>query len=187
VSRFLENAIAHAGLSEVLEARRAGDLDRVRTALDVLARSDLLVLGAVADLIRSEEVGADVRIHVARAAVDVDWVAEEEELGLLRAVALARIVGPRAARIGVDWSRSGLELAQVALGFGASELAGPITRKNGLLVLDTESRKVKGKGNVPLVTLQRQNVAALVRNAGRVAVFTDELGVAPARAEELHA
>ena len=35
------------------------------------------------------------------------------------------ITGPRGARVRVDWTRCGLELAQVALGFGADELVGP--------------------------------------------------------------
>jgi 2-iminoacetate synthase ThiH len=97
----------------------------------------------------------------------------------MRAVALARITGPASARIGVDWGRSGLEVAQVALGFGASELTGPITRKSGALIREDELKKVKGKGMVAATALRRREISALVRNAGRACVFVSQPEASP--------
>lgn len=199
MTRFIEKAIVAAGLGPVLEARRAGDLAALPTFTAALEGADLLVLGAIADLIRAEEVGDDVRIHVGAIDAAVVWAHAESgasesvtapssnrELGLLRKTAILRVFGAKGARIGVDWSKCGLELAQVALGFGASDLMGPITRKNGLLILDGESKKVKGQGLVDLASIKKREISALVRNAGREAVFTDEprdASKTPARAD----
>ena len=72
----------------------------------------------------------------------------------------------------------------MALGFGASDLAGPIMRKSGLPILETESRKVKGQGNVALAALKKNEIASLVRHAGRVPVFA---GLETAREGAVHA
>jgi hypothetical protein len=178
VSRFVDGAIEAAGLSAIRPARHRGDLDAVRALLSprVAAGIDLLVLGALADAIRSVESGDVVRVHDAASAA-VTWVREvTSELALLRAVAIARITGPIAASIGVDWGRHGLELAQVALGFGATDLTGPITRKSGLLISEDDLRKVKGEGMVARAALKRREIAALVRNAGRTCEFADAAG-----------
>ncbi len=175
MTRFVEQVIARAGLSPVLSARRRGDLEAVRALLASTSEIDLLVLGAIADAIRAEENGEVVRVHPT-ASSDVDWIVEEKtELDLLRAVAIARITAPAGARIGVDWERQGLEVAQVALGFGATDLTGPITRKSGVLISEDELKKVKGQGMVAASALKRREIAALVRNAGRTCEFTDEV------------
>lgn len=180
MSRFVEEAIAKAGLSPVLAARRSGDLETVRTTLMSWGAADLLALGAVADTVRTEDVGEGVRIYpVGHHDADVTWVDASlysSELDFLRAVAVARIAGarPGGARIGVDWSRCGMELAQVALGFGASDLRGPITRKSGLPIYADEKTKVKGQGMVELSSIKRQEIAALVTHAGRLPMFIDE-------------
>lgn len=172
MTRFVEQAIARAGLSPVQPARRRGDVDAVRALVTSLGEIDLLALGAVADAVRSEECGEVVRIHPTPAD-DVQWIVEaKSELDLLRAVAVARVSGPIGARIGVDWGRQGLELAQVALGFGATDLTGPITRKSGTLISEDELKKVKGQGMVAATALRRREIAALVRNAGRSCEFT---------------
>ena len=183
---FIEEAIRRAGLGAVLEAKRAGDLDEVRRTLDTWAGADLMALGALADLLRAEEVGDVVRIHgEGERAGGVLWVqvpAEASDLALLRAVAVARVAASRGARIGVDWARSGLELAQVALGFGATDLRGPITRKSGLPILEGESIKVKGEGKVALASIKARELADLVRYAGRAPVFAADEAREPARA-----
>jgi hypothetical protein len=184
VSRFVEEAIAKAGLAPVLAARKSGDLETVRTTLTSWAGADLLVLGAVADAVRVFDVGEVVRIHdhapvAGVAGEDVTWVTtspDASELDYLRAVAVARIAGRKAARIGVDWAQRGMELAQVALGFGASDLRGPITRKSGLVILEGEKLKLKGQGMVELRTIKKQEIGALVKHAGRLPVFVDEEG-----------
>ncbi len=179
MTRFLDEAIARAGLMPVLAARRAGDLDTVRATVASWQGADLLALGAVADLARIADAGDAVFVHGA-APADVRWIDGASELLLLRAVAIARIA--HGGRIGVDWSRHGLELAQVALGFGASDLRGPITKKSGLPILATEGRRVKGEGVVDLASLRRREIVRLVACAGRKAVFVDDLR-APAHEE----
>lgn len=183
---FIEEAISRAGLGPVLAAKRAGDLDEVRRTIDSWGGADLMALGALADLLRAEEVGDVVRIHgEGERAGGVLWVqapAEATDLALLRAVAVARVAASRGARIGVDWARSGLELAQVALGFGATDLRGPITRKSGLPILEGESIKVKGEGKVALASIKARELADLVRYAGRTPVLAADEAREPARA-----
>ena len=178
-ARFIDRAIAAAGLLPVVEARRAGNMDAVHASADLLREADLLVLGAIADGLRADEIGDTVHIHPGDVASEVAWVCPRDgapvgDLDILREVALTRILSPREARIGVDWSRVGLELAQVALGFGASDLRGPFTKKNGLPILASDARKVKGGKLVDLASVKRREIAALVRHAGRVPSFTDE-------------
>lgn len=182
MSRFIEEAITKAGLLPVLAARRAGDLESVRSTVTSWGAADLLVLGAVADAVRVEDVGEVVRIHEhaarggAPGEAEITWVdasTQASELEFLRAVAVARITALSGPRIGVDWSKCGMELAQVALGFGASELRGPITRKSGLPIYADEKLKVKGQGMVELASIKRQEIGALVTHAGRLPVFVD--------------
>ncbi|MCW5835422.1 MAG: hypothetical protein KIS78_23675 [Labilithrix sp.] len=174
MTRFVEQAIARAGLAPVLPARARGDLDAVRALVASLGEIDLLALGAVADLVRASEAGDVVHVHPA-ASSGVQWIRDAaSELELLRAVAVARVTGPIGARVGVDWGEQGLELAQVALGFGATDLTGPITRKSGDLIADDELKKVKGQGMVAASALKRREIAALVRNAGRSCEFTPD-------------
>ena len=178
MTRFVEEAIAKAVLLPVLAARRAGDLETVRTTLTSWGAADLLALGAVADSVRTDDVGEVVRIHDHAGETDVTWVdasTHASELDFLRAVAVARIAGRKGARIGVDWSKCGMELAQVALGFGASELCGPITRKSGLPIYADEKTKVKGQGMVELRSIKRQEIGALVTHAGRLPMFVDDV------------
>ncbi len=181
MTRFVEAAIAKAGLLPVLAAHRAGDLETVAASVTSWGAADLLALGAVADAVRTEDVGQVVRVHPTHRTQDdggdVTWVetsADASELDFLRAVAVARIAAPKGARIGVDWAQRGMELAQVALGFGASDLRGPITRKSGLPIFADEKLKVKGQGMVALAAIKRQEIAALVTHAGRLPVFTDD-------------
>lgn len=178
-TRFIDRAIAAAGLLPVVEARRAGDMDAVHASAGLLRDADLLVLGAIADQLRADEIGDAVLIHASEVGPEVVWVSPRDvptdgDLDVLREVALTRILSPREARVGVDWSRVGLELAQVALGFGASDLRGPFTKKNGLPILASDARKVKGGKLVDLASVKRREIAALVRHAGRVPSFTDE-------------
>ncbi len=182
MSRFIEEAIANGGLTPVLTARRAGDLEAVRGTAPSWGKADLLVLGAVADTVRVEDVGDVVRIHEhaprggAPGDAEITWVDASvyaSELEFLRAVAVARITALDGPRIGVDWSKCGMELAQVALGFGASELRGPITRKSGLPIYADEKLKVKGQGMVELSSIKRQEIGALVTHAGRLPVFVE--------------
>jgi hypothetical protein len=77
----------------------------------------------------------------------------------------------------IDWGRCGLELAQVALGFGANELAGPIANKRGLPLAQGEMLGVgKKSGWEPAELVKRRELAACVERGGRVAVFVGRDG-----------
>jgi hypothetical protein len=185
---FIERALDRAGLGHVLPARRRGE--PIMLPDDI----DLLLLGALADAVRAAEVGAVARVHP-EASAGVRWICTGRtegrkdsffknsvlpsfrpscEINLLRSVAVARVTGPHGVAIGVDWGDCGLEVAQVALGFGASDLTGPITTKSGGLIAAGDLRKVKGQGMVAASALKRREIAALIANAGRRCEFTDE-------------
>jgi 2-iminoacetate synthase ThiH len=175
---FVLGAIEEAGLSLVLAQRRRGAIAEA-SSLDLLRRADLLALGALADLIRSEEVGDEVRLYVPPPTAPEDDVVtlplegrELTGLELLREVAVARATGPRLARVRVDWTRCGLELAQVALGFGANELAGHLSTKVGALIAEGDLTGVGKKSRHQLATVaKKQELGAFVRRAARVPVF----------------
>lgn len=176
MTRFVEEAIARAGLLPVLTARRGGEMDVVRGAIASWRSADLLALGAVADLVRAEDEGTEVRIHEGEGD-SVLWIdGAPSELDVLREVAVARISSAPGTKVGIDWGKWGLELAQVALGFGATDLRGPITRKSGLPILEDETKKVKGQGMVDLRSLMKRELADLVKYAGRLPVFVGEQG-----------
>jgi 2-iminoacetate synthase ThiH len=188
MSGLIDRAIDAAGLSNIATARRSGtittsDLARLRSA-------DLLALGALADRVRRDEVGDRVRIYArlsgdssSREQVGADTIvlpaADRELTGLelLREVAIARIGGPPAVAVRVDWTACGLELAQVTLGFGANELAGQITSKRGLPIAEGELAGVGKKSRWQLAHVQkRRELGALVRRAGRTPVFVEPDG-----------
>ncbi len=181
MSALVDKALAGSGLTAVGESRRAGDLAKVRASVDELRNADLLALGALADRVRDEEVGDVVRVY-ANAPVDVadDVVHVEKQadgLSFLRAVAVARITGPRAARVRVDWTSCGLELAQVALGFGASELVGRIANKRGLVLADDAmATSAKKSQALPAQLVKKRELAGFIRRSGRRAEFVDAAG-----------
>jgi len=188
MSALVDRAIDAAGLSGIAAARRSGVI--ATTDLTRLRHADLLALGALADRVRREEVGDRVHIYAERTgqssgierlgadtAVLPPLDRELTGLELLREVAIARIAGPRARAVRVDWASCGLELAQVTLGFGANELAGPITSKRGLPIAEDELAGVGKKSRWQLAHVQkRRELAALVRRAGRDPVFVEPDG-----------
>jgi hypothetical protein len=173
MSQLIEHAIRDAHLDDILPARRRGEVTAEQ--VERLRAADLLAVGALADRIRAEEAGDEVRIFTrdpGDAGADVVVLpqpdAEQTGLDLLRAVALARATGPRGARVRVDWSRCGLELAQIALTFGANELEGRIASKRGLPLADGERLGVGKKSRLELAeTVKRKELEGLVRRAGR--------------------
>lgn len=174
MTTFVERAIERAGLGGIFfEARERGDMNAVRAMLR--GDLDILILGAIADRIRAKECGDEVRIHPNAAPV-VTWIDRtgKTELELVRECAIARITMARGAAIGVDWATQGLEIQQVALGFGITDLTGPMTRKAGDLIDADALKKVKGQGMVAQTALRRLEIAALIKNAGRKCVFTDD-------------
>jgi 2-iminoacetate synthase ThiH len=189
VSVLVDRAIDDAGLSDLAVARRsralsAAEVERLRAA-------DLLALGALADRVRAEDVGHEVTIHTAEpappalAAAPLVVLPRAESaltgLELLREVAVTRISGPRGQHVRIDWAVCGLELAQVALGFGADELVGRIVNKRGLPLGEGELLGVGKKSRLELAdVVKRKELADFVRRAGRIPVFTDERGVGEA-------
>jgi hypothetical protein len=179
VSVLVDRALDAAGLTPVLLARRAGRVGDVPVAR--LRDADLLALGALADRIRAEEVGDEVRIYLREPPDDDDRVvivpgdaSDATGLELLRDVAIARVVGPRAGRVRVDWARCGLELAQVALGFGADELIGRVASKRGLPLAEGELLGVgKRSALLPAEVVKRNELAGFVVRAGRKPVLVD--------------
>lgn len=143
-------AIERAALGDVLSARERGDRAAVEAATSRLEAADLLALGALADRARAADVGDDVRLH-AEPAPDGLALPRGAGLELLRRIATVRVV--RGGRVGVDVSAHGLELGQVALAFGASELSGVALAERPL-----------AKGHRP------KDVRALVERCGRRAL-----------------
>ncbi len=188
LSALVDRAIRDAHLDDVLPARRAGALNADH--IERLEQSDLLVLGALADRVRAEEVGEVVMLYIGEVPSPgpsdaplltlpppSSAAGEVTGLALLRAVAMARLTGPRAARVLVDWSRSGLELAQIALGFGASELAGRIASKRGLPLAEGEKLGVGKKSRLEDAEIvKRRELEGFVRRAGRTPRFADAAG-----------
>jgi 2-iminoacetate synthase ThiH len=177
MSALVDRAIRESSLDDVLGARRDGTL--TGDHVDRLRASDLLVLGALADRVRAEEVGDEVRIYTEEAPESGPDVAvlprpgqELTGLELLREVAIARATGPRGVRVRVDWTRCGLELAQIAMGFGANELAGRIVSKRGLPLAEGEKLGVGKKSRLEAAdVVKRKELEGFVRRAGRTPSF----------------
>ncbi len=143
---------------------------------------DLLVLGALADRLRAAERGDVVRVHLDRLSGETagetsaktfgrsDLDAAGDGSSLLRAVAVARLSGERGASIRVDAEGLGLQLAQVALAFGADELVAPIGRL---------SLEVYGEGDSNAndrAVLRERELCALVVAAGRTPRVVEHRG-----------
>jgi hypothetical protein len=162
VTRLVDRLLADAGLDLVDAARSAGKLEHIPNAQSLLRAADILALGALADRIRAREVGDGVRLFV-DGAPDPVAIACRNAVGveLLREVAIARITGPQGASVRLDWDEVGLEIAIVALGFGADELVGrlrPVTAKKQLPLADARR-------------LRREEIARLVSCAQRRPIF----------------
>jgi 2-iminoacetate synthase ThiH len=178
MSVLVDRAIESAGLSDLLDVSREG-----RLSPDIasrLASADLLALGALADRLRQEEVGDEVRVFTGEGSSDrttgLVLISAEEGavtgLDLLRKVAVSRVTGPRGVNVRVDWTACGLELAQVTLGFGANELSGRIANKRGLPLAPGELSGVGKKSRRELADrAKRAELAGYIRRAGRVPVF----------------
>jgi hypothetical protein len=167
MSRLVQDRLERAGLLAWLDLRaRQGALEPgFRERLDQI---DLLTLGAAADLARRRECGDEARIFVPfmPAPSETLFVVGQGESArgsrLLRKIAVLRLTAPVGLRIVVDFGVLGLEIAQVALSFGASDLAGPIASRRGLPMVDAdEARKL----------FKRAEIAGYVERAGFRPVF----------------
>jgi hypothetical protein len=167
-SKLVERALEREGLSSILASRERGQVEGGPHALQILARADLLALGAAADIARRRECGDEAHIHVPSPPAETPSLivmdSRERLRGteLLRKIASLRLAGPIGARIVVDWGALGLEIGQIALSFGATDLAGPIASRRGLPMLDTEDQKK---------VVKRREIAGYVERAGFRPVF----------------
>jgi 2-iminoacetate synthase ThiH len=186
VSALIDRAIDEAGLADVLEVRRTSVLSEEH--LRRLRSADLLALGALADQVRAEEVGDEVRIYLDPPSSDGEALilprADDERTGLelLREVAVARVAAAPGANIRVDWARCGLELAQVALGFGANEMTGFVATKRGLPIAEGQLVGLGKKSARELArVVKERELEGFVRRAGRIPLFVRPGASSPVR------
>lgn len=136
---------------------------------------DLLLLGALADKLRRAERGDVVRIWLDAPRDEVRTFTRREldDAGdahtFLRKIAIARLAGEGALPLRVDAESLGLQLAQVALTFGADEVVVPIARVR--LEVYSESSDAAEKA-----VLREREIAGLVRSAGRVPRMVERRG-----------
>jgi hypothetical protein len=186
-SKLVLDAIERAGLSAVLARRERGEVPDDDAVVELLATADILALGAAADFARRRECGPETRIFVpfapAANAIMTVLGAREAARGteLLRGIAVLRLTGPIGQSIVLDFGVLGLEIAQVGLSFGATDLAGPLGSQRGLPVVADEQKKV----------VKRREIAGYVERAGFTPVFvmseTATLDNAGASAARSHA
>jgi hypothetical protein len=190
-------ALRAAGLADLihLDARNAARATPEALRARVRA-ADLLAVGALADLIRAQEVGDGVRLtlvdgesrNIDRAAAastglpnetpSTSGLGAQEPRGMafLREVAEHRIVGPAGATVCVDFNVVGIEVAQVALCFGANEWRGEVRSKRGLPIADDDVTAVGKKSQwEPMIQTKRRELAELIARAGRTVLPGDEL------------
>jgi len=166
-SKLVAATLEQEGLSPILALRERGEIPS-GPALQTLARADVLALGAAADIVRRRECGSEVHIYVpsppleTTALLVIDARESLRGTALLRKLATLRLNCAIGSRIVVDWGALGLEIGQIALCFGASDLAGPIASRRGLPMLDAEDQKK---------LVKRRELAAYVERAGYRAVF----------------
>jgi 2-iminoacetate synthase ThiH len=182
-SKLVERALEQAGLLGMLAARERAETAGPE-ARELLERADLLALGAAADVARRRECSAEVNVYVPSAPaatsslVVIDAREPARGTALLRKIASLRLTGEIGARIVVDWAAAGLEIAQVALCFGATDLAGPIASRRGLPMLDSEDQKKQVK---------RREIAGYIERAGFRPVFVSTVDPAHGKGPELAA
>jgi hypothetical protein len=127
------------------------------------ANLDLLLLGALADKMRAAERGDVVRLHLEAPSDDaVTFDHADDAHSFLKKLAIARLSGHGPIR--VDARAIGMQLAQVALTFGADEVIANV--KTGL--------PVYGEGDVEV--LRERELCGLIRAAGRIVRVVDRTG-----------
>ncbi|MET0591945.1 MAG: hypothetical protein ABW133_04550 [Polyangiaceae bacterium] len=165
-SKLVLESLERAGLGALLTRRERGEVPDDEAVVELCASADVLLLGAAADLARRRECGPETRIFVPSApeqnAIVTVLGAREAARGtaLLRGIAILRLTGPIGQSIVLDFGVLGLEIAQVGLSFGATDLAGPLASQRGLPVVDDQKKVIK-----------RREIAAYVERAGFRPVF----------------
>ncbi|HMI86510.1 MAG TPA: hypothetical protein VK550_20595 [Polyangiaceae bacterium] len=174
-SKLVLDALERTGLGAVLARRECGEVPDDDAVVELLASADILALGAAADVARRRECSPEVRVFApfapaANAIVTVLGAREAARgTALLRGIAVLRLTGPIGQSIVLDFDVLGLEIAQVGLSFGATDLAGSIGSHKGLPIAD-DSKKV----------IKRREIAGFVERAGFRAVFvSNETSASP--------
>lgn len=166
-SKLVLESLDRAGLGAVLACRERGEIPRDDEVVELLASADILALGAAADIARRRECSPEARIFVpfappGSATVTVLGVREAARgVALLRGIAVLRLTGPVGQAIVLDFGVLGLEITQVGLSFGATDLAGPLGSQRGLPVIADDQKKV----------IKRREIAGFVERAGFRPVF----------------
>lgn len=167
---ILNRALQQAGLSAIAARVLRGD-GLADADLQAVHAADVLLLAGLADAVRVQFHGDEVRVlprqvalrepELVRLGCDVAGELTGQEL--LQRVALCRLTTPGAQSIAVDVEQYGLQLAQVALSFGANALFGEFGNTRGLALLDgPQARKTE--------------LAGLIARAGRRARFDEARG-----------
>ncbi|HKQ69627.1 MAG TPA: hypothetical protein VJT73_09820 [Polyangiaceae bacterium] len=169
-SKVVAALLEREGLTPLLAARELGQ-EPPTGAAELLGNCDILALGAAANVVRRRECGDEARVYVpvpppASAGVVVLTSSETARgTALLRRIAELRLLGPIGLRIVIDAGSLGLEIAQVALSFGASDLATPTASRRGLpMALEAYAKTL----------VKRREIAAYVERAGYAPVFVSE-------------
>lgn len=170
MGRMLDRAIEHAGLKEVAERALSGKGLEPQD-LACLTQAEILIVAGLADAVRAQHRGDEVRVLGGDAArrepqlVRLNLGETAETQGrtgeeLLRVVALARLQTATTHGIAVSFEQVGLGLAQIALTFGADTLIGDLGSARTLPLLDGKAAR-------------RDEIAGLIERAGRRARFVD--------------
>jgi 2-iminoacetate synthase ThiH len=168
MASIVNRALEQAGLGDVLERVLGGEAAD-ETQLARLRSADVLLVAALADAVRAAFHGDEVRVSsrlsaqrdaglrlVGAAGVDPDKTGQE----LLIEVALERLATPGKIGLAVGVESHGLQLAQVALSFGANALFGELGSARSLALLDGAAAR-------------RAQLSELIAHAGRIARFEE--------------
>lgn len=176
IGRMLRTALQQAGLLELGERALRGE-GLGLSDIAALERADLLLVAGLADAVRKQHRGDEVRLLSGAAAkrepellrVNLDAGRSDGPTGeeLLRQIALARLATPSGRSVGVSFEQLGLELAQTALAFGADALWGDLETKRTLPLLTGKAAR-------------RQEIEGLVQRSGRRVRWIEDVQAAPA-------
>ena len=172
MNALVRDAIERRGLLPLLDPTTRANSASAQPWRAKTEEVDLLVLGALADEIVRAEVGLDVCVRDDALRDVVPKVGSVPDF--LRSVAIARIFGSKGANVGIALSQTGVELAQLAVLFGANELVGELRTKQGLPIADDQmgwlgKRSLRGL----LVEQKRRELSTMLAHTGRRVRFVE--------------
>jgi 2-iminoacetate synthase ThiH len=165
MGKVLTRALAAAGLTD-LHTRALSGEPLTQAELDRLASADLLLVAGLADVMRAQFRGDDVRFLRASAVREPELrlfkgaASEHGATGaeVLRELAMMRLSTAPSTGIAVSIETLGIELSQTALLFGADTLIGDLSSARTLPLLEGAEAR-------------RREVAGLVARSGRRVTF----------------